>query len=153
MLALLASTASYSPGNGITASFGYFEEIDNPTNKAFLERVAQEYPDKDWVMSEISEVTYEGMMIWADAVREAGTTERDPLLEVLTSGKAYDLPAGKVKIDPKTQHAIRDVYIAELQDQVFNIKESFPDSPPTDTQMVCDLVENPDSNQHFEISL
>ena len=44
-------------------------------------------------------------------------------------------------------------YIAELQDQVFEIKESYPDSPPTDTQMVCDLIENPDSNEHFEISL
>ncbi|MEI4472075.1 urea ABC transporter substrate-binding protein [Frigidibacter sp. MR17.24] len=140
-------------GNGITASFGYFEGIDNPTNKAFLEKVAAEYPDKNWVMSEISEVTYEGMMIWADAVREAGSTKRDALLEVLTSGKAYDLPAGKVKIDPKTQHAVRDVYIAELKDQVFEIKESFPDSPPTDTQMVCDLIANPKSNQHFEISL
>ncbi|GGG85451.1 ABC transporter substrate-binding protein [Salipiger pallidus] len=140
-------------GNGIISSFGYFEQIDNPTNKAFLDKVAAEYPDKDWVMSEISEVTYEGVKMWADAVAEAGTTERDALLEVLTSGKTYDMPAGAVKIDPKTHHAIRDVYIAELQDQVFQIKENYPDSPPTDTQMVCDLIENPDSNEHFEISL
>lgn len=140
-------------GNGIISSFGYFEAIDNPVNRDFLERVATEYPNKNWVMSEISEVTYEGMMIWADAVREAGTTERDALLEVITSGKVYDLPAGKVSIDPKTQHAIRDVYIAELQDQVFEIRETYPDSHPEDTQMVCDLIANPDSNQHFEISL
>ena len=40
-------------GNGIISSFGYFEAIDNPTNKAFLEKVEAEYPDKDWVMSEI----------------------------------------------------------------------------------------------------
>lgn len=144
---------THAESDGIIASFGYFEAINNPVNKAFLEKVATEYPDKQWVMSEISEVTYEGMMIWADAVREAGSTKRDDLLEVLTSGKVYDMPAGKVKIDPKTQHAIRDVYIATCKDGVFAINETFPDSQPEDTQMVCDLIKDPKSNTQFEISL
>lgn len=139
--------------DGLISCFGYFEQIDNPVNKTFLEKVAAAYPDKKWVMSEISEVTYEGIMMWADAVRDAGSTKRDPLLEVLTSGKVYEMPAGKVKIDPKTQHAIRDVYIAECKDQVFQIKESFPDSQPEDTQMVCDLIKDPKANKHYEISL
>lgn len=144
---------THEESDGIIASFGYFEAIDNPTNKAFLEKVAQEYPDKKWVMSEISEVTYEGMKIWADAVKEAGSTKRDALLEVLTSGKTYDMPAGKVKIDPKTQHAVRDVYIATCKDGVFGINETFPDSQPEDTQMVCDLIKDPKSNTQYEISL
>jgi branched-chain amino acid transport system substrate-binding protein len=93
------------------------------------------------------------MMIWADAVREAGSIEREALWEVMESGKTYDLPAGKVSIDPKTHHAIRDVYIAELQGQVFQIKEAFPQSQPEDTQMVCDLVADPEANKHYEISL
>ncbi len=104
-------------------------------------------------MSEISEVTYEGMMIWADAVREAGSLDRDALFEVLESGKTYDLPAGKVSIDPKTHHAIRDIYIADLKDQVFEIREAFPNSPPEDTQLVCDLIADPTMNKHFEIRL
>ncbi|MTE01463.1 transporter substrate-binding protein [Paracoccus sp. YIM 132242] len=140
-------------GNGILSSFGYFEAVDNPANKAFLERIKAEYPTNTPIMSEISECTYEGMMIWADAVREAGSIERDAVLEVIAKGKTYDLPAGKVKIDPKTQHAIRDVYIAELQDQTFVIKESFPESQPADTQMVCDLIADPRANKHYEISL
>ncbi|MFC5739817.1 MULTISPECIES: transporter substrate-binding protein [Sinirhodobacter] len=144
---------THEESDGIIASFGYFEAIDNPTNKAFLEKVAQEYPDKKWVMSEISEVTYEGMKIWADAVKEAGSTKRDALLEVLTSGKTYDMPAGKVKIDPKTQHAVRDVYIATCKDGAFAINETFPDSQPEDTQMVCDLIKDPKSNTQYEISL
>lgn len=140
-------------GNGIISCFGYFEAVDNPTNKAFLARVKAAYPENTPTISEISEVTYEGMMIWADAVREAGSIEREALWEVMESGKIYDLPAGKVSIDPKTHHAIRDVYIAELQDQVFRIKEAFPQSQPEDTQMVCDLVADPEANKHYEISL
>ncbi len=140
-------------GNGILSSFGYFEKIDNPTNKAFLSRVDKEIPGRTWVVSEITAATYEGMLIWADAVRQAGTTKRDPLLEVINSGKVYDMPAGKVKIDPRTHHTIRDVYIASLKDKSFDIVQAFPDSPPTDTQMVCDLIKNPASNKHYEISL
>lgn len=140
-------------GNGILSAFGYFEAVDNPVNTEFLARVRAEYPTNTPIISEISECTYEGMMIWADAVREAGSIDRDAVLEVIAQGKTYDLPAGQVTIDPQTQHAIRDVYIAELQDQDFLIREAFPQSPPLDTQMVCDLIAEPDSNIHHEISL
>ncbi|WP_317625179.1 urea ABC transporter substrate-binding protein [Rhodalgimonas zhirmunskyi] len=140
-------------GNGILTSYGYYTSIDNPTNTAFKEKVAAAYPDNPPILSELSEVTWEGVMVWADAVREAGTIERDPLLEVMETGKSYDMPAGAVSIDPKTHHAIRDVYLAELQDQEFIIKETFPQVQPADTQMVCNLKETPDANVHHEISL
>lgn len=45
-------------GNGIISCFGYFEAVDNPTNKAFLARVKAAYPDNTPTISEISEVTY-----------------------------------------------------------------------------------------------
>lgn len=92
-------------------------------------------------------------MIWADAVREAGTIERDPVIEVMRSGKVYEMPSGQVSIDPLTHHAIRDVYVAELQDRQWQIKEKFAQVPPLDTQMVCNLQETPDANVHHEISL
>ncbi len=139
--------------NGILACFGYFPTVDTPANKAFLEKVKARYPENTPILSEISECTYEGMMIWADAVREAGTIERMPVIEVLESGKSYDMPAGKVTIDPVTHHAIRDVFLAEIRDRVWDIKETFPQVPPADTQMVCNLKETPDANVHHEISL
>jgi branched-chain amino acid transport system substrate-binding protein len=39
-----------------------------------------------------------------------------------------------------------NVYIGELQDQTWNIVESFENQPPADTQLVCDLVENPNQS-------
>ena len=140
-------------GNGILTCYGYFPAIDNPTNAAFKAKVAEAYPDDTPILSELSEVTWEGVMIWADAVRTAGSLDREALLEVMESGKTYDMPAGKVSIDPKTHHAVRDVYLAELQDQQSVIKESFPQVQPEDTQMVCNLEETPDANVHHEISL
>ncbi|MEL7082831.1 MAG: transporter substrate-binding protein, partial [Pseudomonadota bacterium] len=139
--------------NGIITCYGYYPTLDNPTNKAWLEKVKTEYPDDTPILSELSECTWEGMMIWADAVNEAGTLDRDPVLEVLESGKAYDMPSGKVSIDPLTHHAIRDVYIADLQEREFIIKEKFEQVQPLDTQSVCNLEETPNANVHHEISL
>ena len=93
------------------------------------------------------------MMMWADAVREAGSLDRMKVIEVLESGKSYDFPSGKVSIDPKTHHAIRDVFVADLEDKKFIIKETVSQVQPEDTQLVCNLIENPNSNKHFEISL
>ena len=139
--------------NGVLACFGYFPSVDTPANKAFLEKVKKAYPEDTPILSEISECTYEGVMMWADAVKEAGTIERMPVIEALESGKSYDMPAGKVSIDPVTHHAVRDVYLAELKDRVWDIKQTFPQVQPADTQMVCNLKETPDANVHHQISL
>jgi branched-chain amino acid transport system substrate-binding protein len=39
-----------------------------------------------------------------------------------------------------------NVYIGELQDQKWNIVETFDNQPPADTALVCDLVENPNQS-------
>jgi urea transport system substrate-binding protein len=139
--------------NGIITCYGYYPTIDSPTNKAWLEKVKTKYPTNTPILSELSECTWEGMMIWADAVNEAGSLERDKVLEVLESGKSYNMPSGKVSIDPLTHHAIRDVYIADLQDRTFLIKEKFSQVQPLDTQQVCNLKKTPNANVHYEISL
>ena len=73
-----------------------------------------------------------------------GDTERMPVIEALRTGLSVDGPSGRVTIEPKTNHALQNVYLAELKDQAFHILEAYEDQPPTDTLLVCDLVENPD---------
>ncbi|MBU2360327.1 MAG: transporter substrate-binding protein [Alphaproteobacteria bacterium] len=137
---------SAEEGNGIVASYSYFEGIDSPTNTAFLERITAKLGADRPDMNELAIRTYEGAMLWAEAVKAAGTADRDPVIEALRSGLSYDGPSGTVSIDPQTNHCSMNVYIAELQDQTWNIVESFENQPPADTQMVCDLVANPDQS-------
>ena len=139
--------------NGIITSYGYYPQIDTPENKAWVAAVKKRYPDDTPFLTELSAFTWEGMMIWADAVRNTGSLEREGLLEVMESGKAYIFPSGKVSIDPKTHHAIRDVYVADLKDKQYIIKEKFSQVQPADTQLVCDLEKDPNANKHYEISL
>ena len=68
------------------------------------------------------------------------------MIEALRSGTSYDGPSGTVTIEPKTNHALQNVYLAELKDQSFNILETYEAQPPTDTLLVCDLVADPDQS-------
>jgi urea transport system substrate-binding protein len=91
--------------------------------------------------------------MWAEAVKKAGSVDRMKVIEALESGPSFDFPGGKVTIDPKTHHVTRDVHLADLQDRKFIILETYPQQPPADTQAVCDLVKNPNDNQHYQIKL
>lgn len=137
---------SAEEGNGIMASYGYFEGIDTPANKDFLSRLEAKLGAGRPVMNELAVRSYEGAMLWAAAVRAAGTVDRDPVIEALRSGLSYDGPSGTVTIDAQTNHCSMNVYIGELANQEWSIVESFENQPPADTQLVCDLNANPDQS-------
>ena len=69
-----------------------------------------------------------------------------PVIEALQSGIGVDGPSGRVEIEPKTNHALQNVYLAELKDQSFNIIETYKNQPPADTLLVCDLVADPNQS-------
>ena len=144
-------------GNGIISCYGYYPTLDTPANKAFIARIEAKvepfFGGKMPLLTELSVCTYEGTMMWAEAVKKAGSVDRMKVIEALESGLSFDFPGGKVTIDPKTHHVTRDVHLADLQDRKFVILESYPQQPPADTQAVCDLVKNPEDNQHYQIKL
>jgi branched-chain amino acid transport system substrate-binding protein len=137
---------SAEEGNGIIASYGYFEGIDSPANKNFLTRLEAKLGVGRPDMNELAIRSYEGAMLWAEAVKAAGTIDREPVIEALRSNLSYDGPSGKVTIDSQTNHLSMDVYIGELANQEWNIVESFDNQPPADTQLVCNLNENPNQS-------
>jgi branched-chain amino acid transport system substrate-binding protein len=145
---------SAEEGNGILAAYTYFEEIDNPVNKAFVQRFRDKFGADAPALNELAARSYEGIMLWAEGVKKAGTTERLAVIEALQSGLSLDGPSGTIAIDPKTNHCVLNVYLAELKDQAFTIVESYPAQPPADTLLVCDLVANPDqATFYFENGL
>lgn len=104
----------------VTAPF--MEELDTPAAKDFVNRFRAMYPKDDYVGME-AEAQYSGVYLWAKAVEKAGTTEKEAVITALESGISFDGPAGIVTIDPKTHHAIKDVYLAKA-DEKHNI--TFP---------------------------
>lgn len=141
-------------GDGIVVCYNYSPELDTPANKAFKDAWSGMHgADTVPVIHELAVSNYQGIMLWAEAVKAAGSVERDAVIETLDGGLAYEGPAGMVTIDPKTHHATLDVHIMEMRDQKLNVVESFDARPPIDTQLVCDLVANPDDNTQYEIDI
>ncbi|MEM6973150.1 MAG: ABC transporter substrate-binding protein [Pseudomonadota bacterium] len=145
---------SAEEGNGMIVSFAYFEEIDTPANKKFVEDLRAFSSQDIAYISETTARSYEGVYLWAEGVKKAGTTDRAAVIEALRSPVAFDGPSGTVTIEPKTNHLVQNVAIAELQDQTLNVLETFEAQPPADTLLVCDLDANPDqSTFYFENGL
>lgn len=139
-------------GNGIMVAYNYSQELDTPANNAFKERWAAAYGDTS-LIHEIAVSNYQGIMTWAEAVRQAGSIEREALIAALESGLSIDGPAGRVTVDPKTHHAVLDVHIMEMENQGMKVIETLSQRQPIDTQAVCDLAANPNDNTQYEIEI
>ena len=139
-------------GNRIMVAYNYSQELDTPANNAFKEKWSEAYGDSN-LIHEIAVSNYQGIMTWAEAVRQAESIERDELIAVLEAGLSIDGPAGKITVDSKTHHAVLDVHIMEIENQGMRVIQSLPQRQPIDTQVVCDLEANPDDNTQYEIKI
>ncbi|MER5171136.1 ABC transporter substrate-binding protein [Thioclava sp. GXIMD2076] len=136
--------------NGIVAAGGYFDSIDTPESNAFLEEVTPMLPPST-ACTEITVSSYEAMMLYAQALEKAGTTDRMKVIEALESGLEFVGPSGKVTLDPKTHHTVRSAFIAEAKDGKWDIQKRLSDVAPADTAAVCDLIANPKTNKQFVV--
>ena len=110
---------SAEESDGIVTLASYFETIDSAANKGFVERFRNRFGSDYPVITEFGAATYQGMHLWAEAVRQAGTTDRMPVIEALESGIAFDGPSGLVTIDPQTHHVNCDARLAVTKDAHF----------------------------------
>lgn len=101
----------------VTAQF--VEELDTPEAVDFVERFHALYPDEPYIGMEAA-AQYTGMMLYAEAVRQAGTTEVEAVIDTLETGISVDGPAGKVSIYGPTHHATMDIWIV-YSDENHNI--------------------------------
>ena len=141
-----------SEGDGILVAYNYSPELDNKASKAFVASWSKKYGDTK-LLNELAVSHYQGIKLWADAVKKAKSLKQADLTKAYASGLAIDGPSGRVTLDPPTQHVSLDVHVMEIRGQKLNVKESFPQRPPRDTQGVCDLRKTPTSSMQYELKL
>jgi len=141
-------------GKGIIVATSFFDGLQTPEAQDFVRRF-KEYTGSDEYIGEYGEYGYRGIMLWADAVRRAGSPDPDKVIEALASGEVSFAGAGGLySIDGKTNHTTMDIHIVVGNDEGgFDVIKSFPQQPPLDTQLVCDLHENPDDTTQYEPSI
>ena len=98
---------------GITVCYDYLDEVDTPANQTFLQQFRTKFGNDYGYIGNLGVNEYQGVLLWAEAVKKAGTTNREPVIKALESGISIAGPAGKVSIDPTTHHCIFDMYLAE----------------------------------------
>jgi urea transport system substrate-binding protein len=139
--------------NGIVVCYNYFQELNTPVNTAFVERFHKRFGADYPYITGLAVGTYQGFMLWAEAVKQAKSVDRMTVIKTLETGISVEAPSGKVTIDPPTHHCVLDVHIAEVKDKKLNVLEHFPQQKPSDTAAVCNLIKNPNDNQQYVIKI
>jgi len=112
---------------GHLAAWNYFQSIDTPENKKFVDAFkayceAKGLPGgKDRVTDDPIEAAYYGVYVWKMAAEKAGSFDTDKV-RAAVYGMEFDAPGGKKKMHASNQHAYKPVYIGEiLKDGQFKI--------------------------------
>ena len=106
---------------GHLAAWNYFMSLKNPVNEDFKKKwaayaKAKKLPGADKPLTnDPMEATYVGMMMWAQAVTKAKSTEPDKVIAAM-GGQTFNAPDGfEIKMDEKNHHLWKPVFIGEVQ--------------------------------------
>ena len=139
--------------DGIVTCFGWYNDLGTPASDGFVKGMQAKYGAGVTDLGELDSATFEGIMIWAEGVKKAGSVDRLKVIAALESGITIEGPSGKVTMDPKTHHTIRNAYLAEPENRKWKIMATYPDQYPADTAGACDLIKNPTTDKQFVPSI
>lgn len=135
---------------GVTCSYHYFQTIDTPENKVFLDKWSKRFGADHPEIGTLAVTSYNAVNMWKQGVEKAGNLDHDKVIAALESGVAVDGPGGRMSIQPTTHHAIMSTAIAEVKNGQFEIIGRSENVEPSDTSAVCDLIANPELSTQFQ---
>ncbi len=133
---------------GVILCTNYFQELDTPANKAFVDRFQAKMGPKDYITN-LAMNDYVGWLLWTAAVKKAGSIEREAVLGALESGLAVDAPHGRIAMDGATHHCTMDMYLTQVHGGQYRVLEKAPAVKSVDMAGQCDLLARPNTNQQF----
>ncbi|HYM09647.1 MAG TPA: urea ABC transporter substrate-binding protein [Bryobacterales bacterium] len=114
-----------SVAEGHYASWNYYQSVNTPENKVFVDKFKSKY-GKNRVTDDPIEAAYFQVHLWAQAVKKAGSIEVDAI-RAGALGQEFKAPEGMVKLDPNNQHTWKTVRIGKIRsDGQFDIVWSTP---------------------------
>jgi urea transport system substrate-binding protein len=100
---------------GHLAAWNYFESIDTPENKAFIDGWHKFIKNDKRTTNDPMEAHYIGFNMWVKAVEKAGTTDADKVIDALPGIQQANLTGGVSEMLPN-HHITKPVYIGEVRD-------------------------------------
>ena len=106
---------------GHLAAWNYFMSVDNPQNKAFIDKYRawakkNGVPNADTVVTnDPMEATYVGLHMWKQAVEKAASTDVDKVIAAM-GGQSFKAPSGfTLTMDATNHHLHKPVLIGEVR--------------------------------------
>ena len=104
-----------NPLVGHLAAWNYFMSAQSPENDAFIDRWRAFIKDEKRVTNDPMEAHYIGFNMWAQAVRQAGTTDVDAVRQAMYGQKVASLTGTVAEMLPN-HHLTKPVLIGEILD-------------------------------------
>jgi PAS domain S-box-containing protein len=128
---MMASQLAPEVRTDFYSSNTYFMSVDSAENRDILARLAGQpgvsgiWPNGNGILTNFGEGAYLCVKAFAQAANQAGSLDAEALVEVLRTLSVVG-PQGRVRIDPVSQHATVNTYLARCQaDGGFGIVERF----------------------------
>jgi urea transport system substrate-binding protein len=99
---------------GHYAAWNYFQTVDTPANKKFVEAFKKKY-GADRVTNDPMEAAYIMVYLWKQAVEKAGTADDLEKVRAAAIGQTFDAPEGKVTLE-SNHHLAKVVRLGEVRD-------------------------------------
>ncbi|MDQ2801243.1 MAG: urea ABC transporter substrate-binding protein [Pseudomonadota bacterium] len=111
---------------GHLAAWNYFESVDTPENKAFIETWHKFIKNAKRTTNDPMEAHYIGFNMWVKGVEKAGTTSPDAVIDAMIGVTVPNLTGGYAAMMPN-HHLTKPVLIGEIQDDgQFNVVSQTP---------------------------
>ena len=105
---------------GHYAAWNYFQTVDTPENKKFVQAFKAEYGE-DRVTNDPMEAAYIMVYLWKQAVEKAGVANDLEAVRKAAIGQTFEAPEGTVTMNPN-HHISKTVRIGQIRDDgLFNI--------------------------------
>ena len=105
---------------GHYAAWNYFQSIDTPENKTFVQHFQARY-GQNLAVSDPMEAAWNGVHLWAQAVLSAQTDNTATVRQTIRH-QSFAAPEGIVSVDNRSQHTWKTARIGQIQENgQFNI--------------------------------
>lgn len=101
---------------GSYACFDYFNTIDSPENKKFVNDYYSKFGN-DTTISNSTEAAYHGVYLLAEAIKKANSLDPKKIIEA-ASGLELKTPGGGLKMDEKNHNAWLPMYIGKVNENI-----------------------------------
>jgi urea transport system substrate-binding protein len=109
---------------GIFTTGEYFQGVDTPENKTFIENYKKSYGADTKLQTFMSIGIYEAVHLWALAATKAQSLSWDKINGVIGT-VSFNGARGAVQYETKTNHSNLPVYLTRVKDGQLKIVESF----------------------------